>query len=85
MVQPEDVALEEPLKVLRRRRDLVEAEELAHEADIGAPGELQPLEPVHGIELGGKRLGKSLHPRAARVDQRAVNIKENQPHHAPGK
>ena len=67
---------------MSRRLNLVEAEELAHQAGIGAPSEFQPLNPVHGVELIGKRLGKSLHPRAARVDQRAVNIKKNQPHHA---
>ena len=40
MVQPKDVALEEPLKVLRRRRNLVEAEELPHQAGVGASGKL---------------------------------------------
>ena len=75
VVEPEDVAVEEALEVLRRRRDLVEAEELAHEAQVGASGELQALEPVRGVELGGEDLGKSLHARAARADKRAVNVK----------
>ena len=75
MIEPEDVVLEEPLKVLGRRRDLVKAEELPHQADIGASRKLQAFEPIRDFEFGGERLGKSLHPRAARVDQRAVNIK----------
>ena len=45
---------------------------------------IQALEPVRGVELGGEDLGKSLHARAARVDQRAVNVEENQADHAPG-
>ena len=74
MVEPEDVAVEEPLEVRGRRRNLVEPEELAHEAVVRATGELQALEMIRHAELSGKGLGESLNPRAARVDQRAINV-----------
>ena len=82
VVQPKDVAVEEPVKVLWGRRDLVEAEELAYEAQVGAPGEFQPLKPVRRVELALKDPGKGLHPRAARVNQRAINVEQNQSYHA---
>ena len=74
MVQPEDVVVEESAEVLSRRRDLVEPEELPHEADVGAPGKLQVAEPVRCLELSSEGSGESLDPRAARMDQRAVDI-----------
>ena len=53
----------------------MEAEELPHQAYVGPPRKLQLFEAVRDLKLGGERPGKGLHPRAARTDQRAVNIK----------
>lgn len=83
MVKPENITLEEPLEVFSGRRHLVQAKEFADEVDIGAPGELDPLDSVGQVEFRGEDAGKSLDAGAARVDQRAVNVEENQSHHAP--
>ena len=74
VVEPKHVALEEPLKVFRRRRDMVEPEEFAHQAEVGASGEFQALEMIRDVELSGEGPGESLNSRTAGVDQRAVNV-----------
>ena len=62
VVEPEDVALEEPPESCRRRRDLVEAEELAHQAVVRAPGEFQALEPSAALNSSAKVRAKALTP-----------------------
>ena len=67
-MQPVDVTFEEPLEVFAGGRNGVQLEELAHQADIGPPGELHVLNAVARTELGVEHPGKCLDARAARVD-----------------
>ena len=53
MMEPMDVPYEEPLEISARGRDAVEPEELAHEAGIGASGELDALEAVCRAKFSG--------------------------------
>jgi hypothetical protein len=62
----------------------VKAEEFAHQIHIRAPGEIDFLNAVEGIEFRGERFGKRLDARAAGVNQRAVNVEQYESHHAPG-
>ena len=74
LVEPENVALEEPLEIFRRGRNAVKPEKFADEIHVGAPGELDFFDAVGRVELGGKGFGKSLRSGAARVNERAVNV-----------
>jgi len=82
LVEPEDVILEEAPEIFRRGGNVVVAEKFADEADVGAPGELHFFQAVVGFEFGGKGLGESLRAGVARVDERAVNVEQNQFYHA---
>src|SRR5439155_9388576 len=84
IVEPEDIAIEEKAKILRRRLDLVLQKKLTRQACIGAAGEFQPFGTVGDVELRGKRAAKRLHSRAAGLDQRAVDVEENQANHRKG-
>ena len=81
MMQPMNVALEEPREVGIRRRDAVQPKEFADEADIGASGEFHPLDAVTRAELGGEHLRKRPDARASGVDERAINVEENESNH----
>ena len=83
LLQPVQVGGEEAVEVRRRRFDAFEGEKLAHQRDVGSPGEFEPLGAVRDAELGGKSAGKSLHTRAARVNKRPINVKQNQMDHVP--
>jgi len=63
----------------------VDAEKFAHEAHVRAPGELHLFRTVMEVELRGEGFGERPRARAAGVDQRAVNVKENEPDHAARK
>ena len=82
VVEPKDEEIEKPLKILGRGCDLMIAEEFADQTGVRPPSELQAFEPVHRIEFRRKYFGKSLYSGAAGMDQRAVNIKQDQTHHA---
>ena len=58
-------------------------EKLPYQANVRASRKFQPLETVHGIELGGKHFRKRLDTRAARPDERAIDVEKNQPHVQP--
>jgi hypothetical protein len=81
LVEPENVTLEEPLKIFRCGRDVVKAEKFADKIHIGAPGEPDFINAVAHVELRGEGFGEGLRTGAARVNERAVNIKQNQSHH----
>jgi hypothetical protein len=59
----------------------VKAEKFADEIHIGASGEPDFINAIARVELRGEGSGKGLRPGAARVNERAVNIKQNEPHH----
>ena len=82
VVEPENVALEKLREMFRRLRQAVDAEKFADEADVGAAGELHFFRAVMQLEFRGKRFGKRLRAGVARVDERAVNVEQNQFHHA---
>ena len=56
-------------------------EKFADETHVGAAGELDLFDAVVRVELGGKGFGESLRTGPPRVNERAVNIKQNQSHH----
>jgi hypothetical protein len=83
VVEPENETLEKPLEILRCGRDVVVAEKFADETHVGAPGEPDFINAVAHFELRGEGFGESLRTGASRVNERAVNIKQNQSYHAP--
>src|SRR5580765_1439593 len=78
VIQPKNVTLKKTLEVFRRRRNPMDGKELAHEADISASSELELLQPVMRIELRSENFRERVHSSAAGMNQRAVNIKQNQ-------
>jgi hypothetical protein len=85
VVEPENVAQK---KLTEMRGGFVETMNLkkfAHQAHVGAAGELHIFRPVMEIEFRGKSFGKRFRSRAARVDKRAVNVEQNEPNHAARK
>ena len=74
LVEPENITLEEPLEIFRRRRNPVEAEEFAHEIHIRPPGKIDFFHAVEGVEFGREGPGKRFNARAAGVNERAVNV-----------
>ena len=82
MIEPENVALEKPPEIFRRGRDVVEAEKFAGEAEIGAAAKPDFFHAFRRLEFRGDGLAKRARAGAARVNERAVNIKQNESHHA---
>src|SRR5271154_5374642 len=82
LVEPENVTLEETLKIFRRGGNVVVLEKFADEADIRASGKFHFFQAVVGFELGRKSFGESLRAGVARVNERAVNVEQNQFYHA---
>ena len=57
-------------------------EKFADEADVGATGELHFFRAMMEAEFRGKGFGECLRAGMARVDERAVNVEQNQFYHA---
>jgi hypothetical protein len=85
VVEPENVALKKLPKMFRRFRQIVDFEKFADEADVGSPGEFHFFRTVMEVEFRRKRFFESLRSGVARVDERAVNIEQNEPNHAARK
>ena len=81
MVEPENVAREKAFEVFVGARDPVKAEELPHQADICPSGKLELFKTVGRVEFGAEDFREGAHSGAARADERAVDIKQNQPDH----
>ena len=73
-IEPENIAVEEAVKIFRGRFDAVLLEHFAGDAGVRASGEFDAGGAVGNTELGFKRAAKRFHPRAVRVNQRAVNV-----------
>ena len=82
MVQKMDIAVEKLAEVPGRFVQPVIFEELAHEADIRAPGKPHFFGAVMQVEFRGERSGKRRRARATGVDERAINVEQNQFYHA---
>jgi hypothetical protein len=81
LVEPEDVTIEKPPEIFRCGRDVVKAEKFADQIHIGASGKPDFLNAVARVELRGEGPGKGLRTGPPRVNERAINIKQNEPHH----
>src|SRR4051812_47210403 len=82
-LQGGQVFFEKPFKVLWGRGDIVIAEELAYEADIGPAGELQFFKAIDGAEFNAKYFRKRFYSGSARTDEGAIDIEQDQANHAP--
>lgn len=78
VVEPEDVALEEAAEMFGIGLDVIEPEKFAHQTDIRAAGELHFLCAVWNAELQREHLCKCLDACAARVNERAINVEEDE-------
>lgn len=78
VVEPENVTLEETLKMRRIWFDVVQPEKLPHQAHIRAPGELHFLRAVKDAELSRECFGKRLDARAAGVNEGAINVEKDE-------
>ena len=75
LLQPKNISREKSLKVFCRRLNVLHHEELAHERNVGPPGELESFGTVSHAKFTGESPGKRRRPGAPSVDQRAINIK----------
>ena len=82
MVEAEGVVVEKFSEIFRRGRDAVDAEQFAHEAHVRAPGKTDHVNAGVRIERRRERPRKGVSARAAGVDERAVNVEQNQFYHA---
>ena len=78
LLQADHVGREKALEIPGRRLDAPQREKLPHQRDIRAPGELDKFRAVGDAKFRGQGHGKRLHPGPARVNERAVNIKQDQ-------
>jgi hypothetical protein len=60
----------------------VELEKFTDKAHVSAPGELHFFGAVMQVEFRRKRFSERLRSGVPRVDERAVNVEENEPDHA---
>jgi len=79
MIQPEDVDREKPLEVLLHRCAASDGEHLSDQRNIRASGELNPLGDIRQAKVGSESLGESSHASAVGVQQRAVNVEQDEP------
>jgi hypothetical protein len=84
VVEPENVTLKKSPEIFRSGGDVMKAEQLAHEAHIGAAWKIDLFDAVMSVEFRGKRFRKRFYTRTAGMDERAVDVEQNEPHHAPG-
>src|SRR5262245_22310935 len=82
MVQPEDVPVIEPLKIVRRFGNLMYSEKLPEQAHICSARELEIFKTIHGLEFGFKNLRKRLHPGPSGPSQRTINVKQSKADHS---
>ena len=76
--------LEEPLKIFRRWWNVVKSEKFPDEIHIRAPGKIDFLDTVRCIELGCERFCEGSYAGMTRVNERAVDVEQNESHHASG-
>ena len=62
-------------------RDAVEGEKLPHQPGVGAAGKAHALHALDQSELRRKRPSKRAHPRTAGVQQRTINVEEDESDH----
>lgn len=82
LVEPENITLEEPLEIFRRRCNPVEAEKFAHQIHIRPPGKIDFFDAVEGVKFGREGPGKRFNAGATGVNERAVNVEQYESHHA---
>jgi hypothetical protein len=82
VVEPEDVAPEKLPEMFGCFRQSVDFEKFADQAHIGAPGKLHLFRTMMKVEFGRERFGERLCSGVSGMNERAVNIEENEPNHA---
>ena len=85
VIQPENVVPEKAPEILRRGRDAVKPEKFAGEAGIGASAEPDFIHAFRHLEFRGNGFAKCARAGAARVNERAVNVEQNEPDHTAQK
>lgn len=81
VVQPKIIGIEEVIDMHWRVLNVMPPEELLHKPSIRAPCELHALSAVGNAEGGFKRVSKGFASRSTRVQQGAINIKQNETYH----
>ena len=81
VVEPKNIALSKAPEILGGRVYVMKAEELAHEAEIGASREFEAFETIDRVELAGKDFGESFDTCTACADKGTVDVEENQAKH----
>jgi serine O-acetyltransferase len=81
MVKPGGVAVEEQAEIVCGGFEAMPGEQLPRDAGVRAAGELHVLDGVSDFELGGEGELEGFDARAIRVNERAIDIKQNQSHH----
>jgi hypothetical protein len=79
-----DVHTEEAAEVFRCGRDLMLNEKFASQTGVRASGELQLARAIGNLEFSGESAGKRFDTRSAAVDERAVNVEQDEANHAQG-
>src|SRR6478736_9147039 len=78
MIEPKHIVLEETAEVLSRRLDVIQAKKFTHQSDIRAASEFHPLCTVGNTKLRCEYLRERLDARATGVDERAIDVEEDE-------
>ena len=73
-----NILLEKKLGPLFVRLNLCLAQELMHDAAVGAPGDFNPVKIVYPAKLPVEDVLQGFHARAGGIDQGPVDIKKQQ-------
>ena len=73
-----DVAVQESAHVLVRGGNLVLVQYADNNSRVGHPGDFDVLQIVIDVEAFFERRSKRMHTRAARVDQRPIDIEKKE-------
>ena len=73
-----EIAFEKQGRVLRRHRNLLFAQDLVHDPDIGSPRDLDSLEIIGHAELLPEHILQRLKPGTAGINQRSIDVEEEE-------
>lgn len=73
-----EITFEKQGRVLRRYRDLLFAQDLVHDPDIGSPRDLDSLEIIGHAELLPEHILQRLKPGTAGINQRSIDVEEEE-------
>src|SRR2546423_15342067 len=81
LFQPDDIGAEKAREVFGCLRDAKLLKEIAHDCRVGAAGEIKVFGGVRDVKFEFANFGECFFARAAGLDERAVDIEEDEADH----